>query len=99
MVLITPYMGVEPKIMGWVVYPPNHLFLHKVFHEMKSTIHFGGFPTIFGNPLYIPITRGCLWVIIPKNPYIRQPYKLYHGYTYVRGTPNRPLKDAIVAHG
>ena len=40
--------------------------------------------TTMGNP-YISLYSGCLWVIIPKNPYIFA--HKYHGYTYVRGTP------------
>ncbi len=32
-------LGVSPKIGG--NYPPNHAFVHRVFHEI-FTIHFGG---------------------------------------------------------
>ena len=39
------YMGVEPKIR---VFTPNHPFVHRV-GTIIFTIHFGGFPTIFGN--------------------------------------------------
>ncbi len=41
---------VFPKIMGK---PPNHPFVHRVFHEI-FTIHFGVFPTYFGST---PICR------------------------------------------
>ena len=37
----------------------------------------------YGNPCVIPILRGYLWVIIPKNPYRTQyiPWVLCEGYT------------------
>ena len=30
----------------WWVFPPNHPFVHRVFHDFH---HFGGFPTMFGS--------------------------------------------------
>ena len=41
-------MGVEPKIGGGFN-PPNHPFVHRVWFSIIFTIHFGGFPPIFGN--------------------------------------------------
>ena len=45
--------------------------------------------TPMGNPYLSPISRGYLWVIIPKNPKVEH----NHGYT-VKGTPNCPLNKS-----
>ena len=58
------YLGVEPKI--WEN-PPNHPFL--IGFSMKFTIHFGGFPPIFGNIHMLPSFMNFLsssWVVLRR---------------------------------
>ena len=72
----SPKMGVS-KNKGFN--PPNHPFVHRVWFSIIFTIHFGGFPPIFGN-IYVttvPFFRGILvgmydchdlvWVALSKR--------------------------------
>ena len=56
------HIWVFPKIMV----PPNHPFVHRVFHEI-FTIHFGGKSSIFGN-IHIPRKQHLMGKFPPTKP-------------------------------
>ena len=66
---------VFPKTMV----PPNHPFVHRVFHEI-STIHFGGFTTpIFGNiHIYIYLEPVCP-LFFGRQPSKTRPFLIKQG--------------------